>query len=132
MRQKKRDYFMKADELFKKMIERKPDYLYAHAQRAKANYYAYTREEAMANGIAIPLMESYVKMAEAAPMDDAIKANLKTFYQILGAYSVITLKDDVKAKEWFTKLLGIDPGHKLRRLLNRPLTLRRRLRQKPL
>lgn len=113
MRQKKRDYFMKADELYKMMIERKADYLYAHGQRAKANYYAYTREEAMANGIAIPLMENYVKMAEAAPMDDAIKANLKTFYQVLGAYSVITLKDDVKAKEWFTKLLAIDPGNKV-------------------
>jgi len=34
-------------------------------------------------------------------------------YQILGAYSVITLKDDVKAKEWFTKLLAIDPGNKV-------------------
>ncbi|MEI7582833.1 hypothetical protein [Runella sp.] len=113
MRQKKRDYFMRTDELYKKMIERKADYLYAHGQRAKANYYAYTREEAMANGIAIPLMENYVKMAEAAPMDDAIKANLKTFYQILGAYSVITLKDDTKAKEWFQKLLGIDPSNKV-------------------
>lgn len=114
MRQKKRDYFMKADELYKKMIERKADYLYAHGQRAKANYYAYTREEAMTNGIAIPLMENYVKMAEAiTPMEEAVKANLKSFYQILGAYSVITLKDDVKAKEWFTKLLGIDPGNKV-------------------
>lgn len=115
MRQKKRDYFMKADELYKKMIERKADYLYAHGQRAKANYYAYTREEAMANGLAIPLMENYVKMAEAAPapMEEAVKQNLKTFYQILGAYSVITLKDDTKAKEWFTKLLAIDPGNKV-------------------
>lgn len=114
MRQKKREYFMAADSLYMKMIERKPDYLYAHAQRAKANYYAYTREEAMANGIAIPLMESYTKMAEALPtMDDPTKANLKTMYQILGAYSVITLKDDVKAKEWFTKLLAIDPGNKV-------------------
>lgn len=113
MRQKKRDYFMKADELYKKMIERKADYLYAHGQRAKANYYAYTREEAMENGIAIPLMENYVKMAEAAPMEEAIKQNLKTFYQVLGAYSVITLKDEVKAKEWFTKLLAIDPGNKV-------------------
>ncbi len=113
MRQKKRDYFMKADELYKKMIERKADYLYAHGQRAKANYYAYTREEAMENGIAIPLMENYVKMAEAAPMEESIKQNLKTFYQVLGAYSVITLKDEVKAKEWFTKLLAIDPGNKV-------------------
>lgn len=113
MRQKKRDYFMKADELYKKMIERKADYLYAHGQRAKANYYAYTREEAMTNGIAIPLMESYAKMAEAVPMEDAIKTNLKSFYQILGAYSVITLKDDVKAKEWFTKLITLDPGNKV-------------------
>jgi tetratricopeptide (TPR) repeat protein len=113
MRQKKRDYFAKADELYKKVLERKPDYLYAHAQRAKANYYAYTREEAMTNGLAIPLMENYAKMAEAVPMEETIKQNLKTFYQILGAYSVITLKDDVKAKEWFTKLLAIDPGNKV-------------------
>lgn len=115
LRQKKRDYFMKADELYKQMLERKPDYLYAHGQRAKANYYAYTREEAMANGLAIPLMENYVKLAEEdkAPMDEAKKANLKSFYQILGAYSVITLKDDAKAKEWFTKLITIDPGNKV-------------------
>ncbi|MFN8345479.1 MAG: hypothetical protein U0X91_10770 [Spirosomataceae bacterium] len=114
MRQKKRAYFMKADSLYMKMIERKADYMYAHGQRAKANYYAFTREEAMANGQAIPLMESYVKMAEALPtVDDATKANLKTFYQVLGAYSVITLKDDAKAKEWFTKLLAIDPGNKV-------------------
>jgi tetratricopeptide (TPR) repeat protein len=115
MRQKKRDYFMKADELYKQMLERKPDYLYAHAQRAKANYYAYTREEAMSNGLAIPLMENYVKLVEEdkAPMDDAKKTNLKSFYQILGAYSVITLKDDAKAKEWFTKLITLDPGNKV-------------------
>lgn len=46
-------------------------------------------------------------------MDDAIKANFKLFYQVLGAYSVITLKDEAKAKEWFTKLLEIDPGNKV-------------------
>ncbi|WP_428653295.1 tetratricopeptide repeat protein [Runella sp.] len=115
LREKKRNYFMAADSLYMKMIERKPDYLYAHAQRAKANYFAYSREEAMTNGIAIPLMENYIKMAlaDTAPMDDAKKANLKLFYQVLGAYSVITLKDEAKAKEWFTKLLEIDPGNKV-------------------
>ncbi len=113
LRQKKRNYFLAADSLYIKMIERKPDYLYAHGQRAKANYFAYTREEAMTNGIAIPLMENYIKLASAVPMDDAIKANFKLFYQVLGAYSVITLKDEAKAKEWFTKLLEIDPGNKV-------------------
>ncbi|RDB02842.1 tetratricopeptide repeat protein [Runella aurantiaca] len=113
LREKKRNYFLAADSLYIKMIERKPDYLYAHGQRAKANYFAYTREEAMTNGIAIPLMENYIKLASAAPMDDAIKANFKLFYQVLGAYSVITLKDEAKAKEWFTKLLEIDPGNKV-------------------
>ncbi len=115
LREKKRNYFLAADSLYIKMIERKPDYLYAHGQRAKANYFAYTREEAMANGIAIPLMENYIKLAlaDTAPMDDAKKANLKLFYQVLGAYSVITLKDEAKAKEWFTKLLEIDPGNKV-------------------
>ncbi|AEI47864.1 tetratricopeptide repeat protein [Runella slithyformis] len=113
LRQKKRDYFLAADSLYLKMIERKPDYLYAHGQRAKANYFAYTREEAMTNGIAIPLMENYIKLASAVPMDDAIKANFKLFYQVLGAYSVITLKDEAKAKEWFTKLLEIDPTNKV-------------------
>ena len=113
LREKKRNYFLAADSLYMKMIERKPDYLYAHGQRAKANYFAYTREEAMTNGIAIPLMENYIKLASAAPMDDAIKANFKLFYQVLGAYSVITLKDEAKAKEWFTKLLEIDPGNKV-------------------
>ncbi|NBB17870.1 tetratricopeptide repeat protein [Runella sp. CRIBMP] len=113
LREKKRNYFLAADSLYIKMIERKPDYLYAHGQRAKANYFAYTREEAMTNGIAIPLMENYIKLASAVPMDDAIKANFKLFYQVLGAYSVITLKDEAKAKEWFTKLLEIDPGNKV-------------------
>jgi tetratricopeptide (TPR) repeat protein len=113
LREKKRNYFLAADSLYIKMIERKPDYLYAHGQRAKANYFAYTREEAMTNGIAIPLMENYIKLASAAPMDDAIKANFKLFYQVLGAYSVITLKDEAKAKEWFTKLLEIDPSNKV-------------------
>lgn len=113
LREKKRNYFLAADSLYMKMIERKPDYLYAHGQRAKANYFAYTREEAMTNGIAIPLMENYIKLASAVPMEDAIKANFKLFYQVLGAYSVITLKDEAKAKEWFTKLLEIDPTNKV-------------------
>lgn len=113
LREKKRNYFLAADSLYMKMIERKPDYLYAHGQRAKANYFAYTREEAMTNGIAIPLMENYIKLASAVPMEDAIKANFKLFYQVLGAYSVITLKDEAKAKEWFTKLLEIDPANKV-------------------
>lgn len=115
LRDKKREYFMKADDLYKQMIERKPDYLYPYGQRAKANYFAYTREEAMENGIAIPLMEQYIKMAEEdkAPMDEGKKFNLKYFYQVLGAYSVVTLKDEEKAKMWFQKLLEIDPGNKV-------------------
>jgi len=106
---------MKADNFYEQMIERRPDYLYAHGQRAKANYYAYSREEVMENGLAIPLMENYIKMVEAdkAPMDESKKFNLKTFYQVLGAYSVITLKDEEKAKMWFQKLLDIDPGNKV-------------------
>ncbi len=114
LREKKRDYFLKADSLYIQMIERKPDFLYPHAQRAKANYFAYTREEVMENGKAIPLMENYIKLvaADTAPMDDTKKSNLKLFYQVLGAYAFTAQKDEAKAKEWFTKLLEIDPGNK--------------------
>ncbi|MCU0338357.1 MAG: hypothetical protein MUE30_00610 [Spirosomaceae bacterium] len=110
MRTKKRSIFLKTDEIYAQMIQRKPDYLYPYAQRAKANYYAYSREEAMENGACVPHMEKFIQLGEADKA--ANKANLVFCYQILGAYNVIKTKDDAKAKEYFTKLLELDPANK--------------------
>ncbi|MFN4146037.1 MAG: tetratricopeptide repeat protein [Runella sp.] len=114
LRQKRREYFLKADSLYAIMIQRKPDFIYPYGQRAKANYFAYSREEAITNGLAVPHMEKYLEMlqTDTTPMDNTKRANLRIVYQFLAAYNAITLKDDAKAKEYFTKLLEVDPGNK--------------------
>ena len=107
MRQLKRETFLRSDSLYGKMIEKKPDYLYPYGQRAKAMYFAYTPGEAMDNGLAIPHMEKYVSMAETDKV--ANKANLITSYRVLGSYSYIKNKDEAKAKEWYNKVLELEP-----------------------
>jgi len=103
----KRTIFLKSDSIYAKMIERKPDFLYPYGQRAKATYFAFTPAEAMENGLCIPHMETYVPLAEVDKV--ANKLNLITCYRVLGSYSYLKNKDTEKAKEWYKKVLELDP-----------------------
>jgi tetratricopeptide (TPR) repeat protein len=109
LRLERRTNFLLADSLFAKYIERKADFLPVYNSRARANYYAYSREEALENGKCVPHMEKYIQMAEAEP-DGKVKnkINLGFCYQFLATYNLIKLKDEVKGKELFMKLLEID------------------------
>jgi tetratricopeptide (TPR) repeat protein len=110
LRALKRSTFLKSDSIYAKMIERKPDYVYPYGQRAKATYFAFTPAEAIENGICIPHMEKYVPMAETDKA--ANKQNLVTIYRVLGSYNYIKLKDTEKAKEWYKKVLELEPTDK--------------------
>ncbi len=109
LRADRRNNFLTADSLFVKYIERKADFLPVYNSRARANYYAYSREEALENGKCIPHMEKYIQLAEAEPEGKVKnKTNLGFCYQFLAIHAMIKLKDEVKGKELFTKLYAID------------------------
>jgi tetratricopeptide (TPR) repeat protein len=109
LRAERRNNFLTADSLFVKYIERKADFLPVYNSRARANYYAYSREEALENGKCIPHMEKYIQMAEAEA-DGKVKnrVNIGFCYQFLATHALLKQKDEAKAKDLFTKLLAID------------------------
>ena len=106
LRGERRTAFLKADELFGKYIERKADFLPVYNNRARANYYAYTPQEAMDNGACVPHMEKFIQLAEVDGKDKNA-ANLIFCYQVLATYSLAKLKDDAKAKAYFDKIIEV-------------------------
>ncbi len=112
LRVSRRNNFLTADSLFAKYIERKADFLPVYNSRARANYYAYSREEALENGKCIPHMEKYIQLAEAEA-DGKVKnkTNLAFCYQFLAVHAMVKLKDEAKGKDLFTKLLAIDSSN---------------------
>jgi tetratricopeptide (TPR) repeat protein len=109
MRQTKIATFMKADSLFAKVIEKKPEFTAAYRLRAGASYYAYPQTEALENGLAIPLYEKFIEVAEKEGLDKGSnKADVIRAYKILGSYQAYNKKDNDKAKTFFQKIISLD------------------------
>ena len=114
-RQLKRETFLKADQQFdrfNKFREEKGEapFLAAYSSRARANYFAYTREEFLENAVALPYFQKYIELAEKDGKEKN-KATLIFSYKVMGGYYAASkLKDDMKAKEFFGKVLELDPN----------------------
>lgn len=106
----KRQLNMKADSIFSVVTTKSPEWPYGYYWRAVALYNAYDRQENVDKGISAPY---YAKFAELAEKDDVSKYKgfLKFAYPYLAFYAQTTLKDEAKSKEYWQKLLAVDPDN---------------------
>jgi len=98
----------RADQALSKVIEMEPATLDAHFFKARVNQAMKTDEAYQAM---VASYNEYIKLATPKAASDAkIKTNLIEAYSNAGAYYGVT--DKVKAKEYFTKVLELDPNDK--------------------
>ena len=115
IRQVKQQYYLRADSAFTQMAQKieadGKKYPLAYYYRAGANYYAYPKEQDKAASLAAPLYEKFIEQAMAPDSADKTdyKRYLVTSYKALAGFSLLK-KDDTKAKEYFDKVLAIDPN----------------------
>ncbi len=115
IRQVKQEYYIRADSAFAQMAQKieadGKKYPLAYYYRAGANYYAYPKDQDKAASLAGPLYEKFIEQAVAPDSSDKTdyKRYLITSYKALAGFSLLK-KDDAKAKEYFDKVLAIDPN----------------------
>ena len=81
--------------------------------RAKANYYAYTPEEAVRNGKARPYFEQFINMvANKDEERNRYKKDLILAFKYLISYQELVTKDANARQEWLTKGLALFPENK--------------------
>ncbi|WP_461130106.1 tetratricopeptide repeat protein [Spirosoma aerophilum] len=111
----KQQYYLKADSAFSQMASRieadGKKYPLAYYYRAGSNYYAYPKEQEKAAELATPLYEKFIEQAlNPDPTDKTdYKRYLITSYKALAGFALLK-KDDAKAKEYFDKVLALDPN----------------------
>ena len=115
IQQLKQQSYMRADSAFSMMAQKieadGKKYPLAYYYRAGANYYAYPQDREKAAGLAGPMYEKFIEQATAPDSSDKTdyKKYLITSYKALAGFSLLK-KDDVKAKEYFDKVLALDPN----------------------
>ncbi|MDB5242161.1 MAG: hypothetical protein JWP57_2786 [Spirosoma sp.] len=117
IRQARQMYFLRADSAFAQMAQQVEKtagetYPLAYYYRGQSTYYAYPSAVSLSTGAAVPYYEKFIELANAEP--DATKKqnyrkNLITSYKFLASYN-LAKKDDAKAKEYFNKVLELDPN----------------------
>lgn len=106
----KRNMYLSADSTFSLVTQKLPDWPYGYYWRASALYNAYDKQENIDKGISAPYYLKLAELAEKDPDPSKYKSYLKLAYNYLAFYSQTTLKDEAKSKEYWTKLLAIDPN----------------------
>ena len=115
IRQVKQQHYLRADSAFAQMAQKieadGKKYPLAYYYRAGANYYAYPKEQDKAASLAGPLYEKFIEQAMAPDSSDKTDYTryLITSYKALAGFSLLK-KDDGKAKEYFDKVLTLDPN----------------------
>ena len=115
IRQVKQQYYLKSDSAFAQMASKieadGKKYPLAYYYRAGANYYAYANDREKGASLAAPLYEKFIEQAISPDSTDKTdyKKYLITSYKALAGFSILK-KDDQKAKEYFDKVLAIDPN----------------------
>ncbi|GAB4001013.1 hypothetical protein GCM10028807_55920 [Spirosoma daeguense] len=115
IRQLKETYYLRADSAFNLMAQKieadGKKYPLAYYYRAGANYYAYPNDKAKGATAAEPLYLKFIEQAMAPDSADKTdyKRYLITSYKALAGFSLLK-KDDEKAKEYFNKVLELDPN----------------------
>jgi len=114
--QLKQQYYLGADSAFAQMAQKieadGKTYPIAYYYRGMANYYAYSKDQAQASTAAAPIFEKFIEQATVKkdPSDNTDYSKyLVTAYKTLAGFSIAN-KDDAKAKEYFNKVLEINPN----------------------
>lgn len=107
----KRNLYLKADSIFATVTRKLPDWPYGYYWRASTLYNAYDRQENVDKGISAPYYQKLTELAEKDPDPSKYKSYLRLAYGYLAFYSQTTLKDAAKAKEYWEKLLKVDPDN---------------------
>jgi len=107
----KRALFMKADSIFAIVTQKLPDWPFGYYWRASTLYNAYDRQENIDKGISAPHYQKLAELAEKDPDPSKYKSYLKFAYSYLAFYNQTSVKDEAKAKEYWEKLLAIDPDN---------------------
>ncbi|WP_461063253.1 tetratricopeptide repeat protein [Spirosoma horti] len=90
-----------------------PDYAPTVLYRGKANYYAYTPEEAVRNGKARPYFEQFISMvADKEEERNRYKKDLVLAFKYLISYHELVTKDATARNEWLQKGLALFPENK--------------------
>lgn len=97
--------YVEADSAFSKIVQLKPNASAGYLWRARANNVVPEKDYERAR----PFYEKYLEIA--VPDPKAVKKELSEAYMFMGYYSI--QKDDkAKAKEFYNKVLEIDPENK--------------------
>lgn len=107
----KRDLYLKADSIFATVTTKLPDWPYGYYWRASTLYNAYDRQENVDKGISQPYYLKLTELAEKDPDPSKYKSYLRLAYGYLAFHAQSTLKDEAKAKEYWEKLLAVDPDN---------------------
>ncbi len=107
----RKELFLRADSIFATVTQKLPDWPYGYYWRASTLYNAYDRQENIDKGISAPYYQKLTELAEKDPDPSKYKSYLKLAYGYLAYYNQTTLKDQAKAKEYWEKLLKIDPDN---------------------
>jgi tetratricopeptide (TPR) repeat protein len=107
--QKKSSTYLQADSVFAKVTQKLPDWPFGYYWRGSSLYNAYGPQANLDKGISAPHYEKFIEVAEQK--GDAPKSFLKLAYQYMALYYQATVKDEAKAKPFWTKLLEVDPAN---------------------
>jgi len=107
----KRALYLKSDSIFATVTQKLPDWPYGYYWRASALYNAYDRQENIDKGISAPYYQKLTELVEKDPDPSKFKSYLRLAYGYLAFYNQTTTKDAAKAKEYWEKLLAVDPDN---------------------
>ncbi|HYG03806.1 MAG TPA: tetratricopeptide repeat protein [Chryseosolibacter sp.] len=100
------EQFMEADTAFTQLAERQPTVIHGFLWAAKSRAQV---DSTGSQGIAIPMYEKFIEIAEKSPEKN--KRELIDAYDYLGRYT-LNIKDNVmQAKTYYDKILQLDPSH---------------------
>ncbi|MGF7216696.1 tetratricopeptide (TPR) repeat protein [Spirosoma lacussanchae] len=113
--QVKQSYYLRADSAFAQMSQKieadGKKYPLAYYYRAQSLYYANASDPIKAGEAATPIYQKFIEQATAPDSTDKTdyKRYLITAYKALAGFN-IAKKDDAKAKEYFDKVLELNPN----------------------
>lgn len=106
-----RELLVQADTAYGTLAKLAPEFEAAYLSRARVNKLIDSKDNAAAlKGLPVPYYEKYVQLVTVTKPEKAANAKrgLVEAYNNLGAYALLT--DVAKAKEYFNKVLAIDPN----------------------
>ncbi|RRA98809.1 tetratricopeptide repeat protein [Larkinella rosea] len=104
--------FAMADSALALAQKSSPDYAPTLLYRAKANYYAYTPEEAVRNGKAKPYFEQFIGMiADKEAERNRYKKDLLLAFKYLISYEELVTRNAEARKEWLNKANALFPDN---------------------